>query len=432
MMKKPKAILVNPPIYDFAAYDFWLKPIGLLRIAQFLKRNRIPFLFFDFLDRLNPLFPPPPPSKDPYGRGKFLTEKARKPSLLKKIPRKFKRYGAPLQIFERKIREFGKPDFVLITSGMTYWYLGIKEVVEIVRRIYPHTTIILGGTYPTLLPEHASSLDGIDYVVKGDNLYPLGDLMGIEIPNFSPPLWDVYPNLFYGVIKITRGCPFRCTYCAVPYISPVFEPVPFDEVFHSLNYFKRRGINDIVFYDDALLFKKEEVLFPFLRKLRSSGFKFRFHTPNAIHASYIDYETAKFLKEEGFVSIFLGFETANEERQKITGGKVSTEALLCALDNLEKAGYRRNEITVYIMLGLPFQPLEEVEQSINFVNKAGAKVMISEFSPVPNTEEWKRAKEIFPFYDPLFENNTVFPLLLYGEKAVNRLKELARRLNRSL
>ena len=30
---KPNILLVNPPIYDFAAYDFWLKPYGMLAYA---------------------------------------------------------------------------------------------------------------------------------------------------------------------------------------------------------------------------------------------------------------------------------------------------------------------------------------------------------------------------------------------------------------
>ena len=29
-----KILLVNPPIYDFTAYDFWLKPYDLLSIAS--------------------------------------------------------------------------------------------------------------------------------------------------------------------------------------------------------------------------------------------------------------------------------------------------------------------------------------------------------------------------------------------------------------
>jgi len=32
-------LLVNPWITDFTAYDFWLKPLGLLSIASILREN---------------------------------------------------------------------------------------------------------------------------------------------------------------------------------------------------------------------------------------------------------------------------------------------------------------------------------------------------------------------------------------------------------
>ncbi|MHC4639700.1 MAG: hypothetical protein ACYTBV_19715 [Planctomycetota bacterium] len=31
----PRILLVNPPIYDFAAFDFWSRPYGLLSVAGF-------------------------------------------------------------------------------------------------------------------------------------------------------------------------------------------------------------------------------------------------------------------------------------------------------------------------------------------------------------------------------------------------------------
>ena len=45
-----RILLVNPPIYDFAAYDFWLKPYGLLSVAGQL-RGQAEFLLFDYLER---------------------------------------------------------------------------------------------------------------------------------------------------------------------------------------------------------------------------------------------------------------------------------------------------------------------------------------------------------------------------------------------
>jgi hypothetical protein len=32
-----KLILINPWIYDFAAYDLWSKPLGLLYLAGYLR-----------------------------------------------------------------------------------------------------------------------------------------------------------------------------------------------------------------------------------------------------------------------------------------------------------------------------------------------------------------------------------------------------------
>jgi hypothetical protein len=59
---KPKILLVNPPIYDFAAYDFWLKPYGLLRIAGRLRKGNNLYLF-DYLDRHHPALRNRPASK---------------------------------------------------------------------------------------------------------------------------------------------------------------------------------------------------------------------------------------------------------------------------------------------------------------------------------------------------------------------------------
>jgi hypothetical protein len=32
-----RILLVNPPVYDFAAYDFWPKPYGMLTVAGYLR-----------------------------------------------------------------------------------------------------------------------------------------------------------------------------------------------------------------------------------------------------------------------------------------------------------------------------------------------------------------------------------------------------------
>ncbi len=105
---------------------------------------------------------------------------------------------------------------MLIQTVMTYWYPGVREVIEDVRHFSPKATIVLGGVYATICPEHAATV-GADLVIKGDHFTPLYEELGIKKPEgYQLPVWDLYPKLKTGVIKLTRGCPFRCSYCYVP------------------------------------------------------------------------------------------------------------------------------------------------------------------------------------------------------------------------
>ena len=68
---KPRILLANPPIYDFAAYDFWLKPYGLLSVAGYL-REKVDVELFDYLDRLHPFEAKQKNlESDRWGRGRF-------------------------------------------------------------------------------------------------------------------------------------------------------------------------------------------------------------------------------------------------------------------------------------------------------------------------------------------------------------------------
>ena len=130
---KPRILLVNPPIVDFTAYDFWLKPYGMLTIAGTL-RGQVDFTLFDYLDRLHPtLADYPKIQSDHWGRGHFPHERIIKPVPLANIPRHFYRYGRPRDEFQNTLKALPSMEMVWIQTTMTYWYPGIAEVIEDVR-----------------------------------------------------------------------------------------------------------------------------------------------------------------------------------------------------------------------------------------------------------------------------------------------------------
>lgn len=422
---KPKILLVNPPIYDFSAHDFWLKPYGLLTVSGYLK-NTADLRLFDYLDRLHPDAPPSP--SDRWGRGQFHTEKAVKPRLLEALPRYYHRYGLPRGRFQAFLSQNKSFDYALVQTVMTYWYPGIQEVIEDIRHFSPDTKIVLGGVYATLCPEHARGLDA-DLIIEGQNLAPLWNYVGLN-PDFDAlPYWEGYQNLETGILKLADGCPFKCTYCSVPQVYPRFTARSPARSIEELKYLHRLGARQAAFYDDALLYTPQKILFPFLEKVLRENFSINFHTPNALNARFIDRETAELMVRAGFKTFFLGFESSAYEWQKKTGGKIYSDEFAQAIRHLKNAGADLKNVTAYLIVGHPQGNLQNVEESMRFAHSLGIRVMLSEFSPIPGTPDGETLRSSIPLDEPLAHNKTYFAHSFLGGQELNRLKFLCRQMN---
>jgi hypothetical protein len=128
----------------------------------------------------------------------------------------------------------------------------------------------------------------------------------------------------------------------------------------------------------------------------------------------------------------MSLETVDADRQRSTGGKVTTELFAQAVAHLRGAGYGSRELAAYILAGLPDQVLSEVETTIRYVHNLGVQAKLALFSPIPGTPDGDRA--LPPGADPLLHNNTVYPYLLGAAyvRDLQRLKLLAKEGNQEL
>ncbi len=427
---KPTILLVNPPIYDFTAYDFWLKPYGLLRVGGLL-RGHADLELFDYMDRNQPDFDQALADKTTrWGCGPYTKTRVQKPKIFNKIPRFFNRFGRKKAMFCNVLRAKKHLDVVLIQTSLTYWYPGVKEVIDDVRRFHPRATIVLGGFYATCCPTHAAAL-GPDLVIQGSALVPLFEKLQIPMPQgFTPPAWELYPALTTGVIKLTSGCPFSCTYCYVPQSGQTFSTRPIDECIEEVQFLAHCGAKNIAFYDDALLFRPENVFFPFLQRVLQKNIKVNFHTPNALHARFLTPDSAQLMVKSGVKTFYLGFESRSDAFHARAGGKVISDDLAAAVAHLRRAGADMNCVTAYEMLGHPRFAAQQLESSMRFASELGIRVMLSDFSPIPGTPDGELCSDIVNLDEPLFHNKTAFPLLFLGLETVRYYKDLCRELNR--
>jgi len=441
------ALLIYPWIYDFAAYDLWLKPLGLLYIASILRNLRIEVSFIDCLDRYHESLSTSLEnnvSDRKYGCGKYYYEEVEKPQVLERFPRKYKRYGLPVQVFLQEIAKLSRPDVILVSSGMTYWYPGAFEAIKLLKARFPEVPIILGGTYATLCYHHALENSGADHVFKGGELDRLIKLiqeitgadfsrekLPLDFSSYPFPAYDLYRRNEYVAIRTSLGCPFTCTYCAVNLLNRKFEQRRPELVVKEIEYFhKNLGVKNFAFYDDSLLFDEQKhfrIILELLLRLELDCF---FHTPNGLQPRFLDYDGARLMNRVGFVNPRLSLETVAEKRQRESGDKVTSEEVERALHYLEEAGYSSSQVGIYVMMGMVDQPVEEVYETMQFVHRLGAKILLVEYSPIPGTKEWKKSV-LNDNLDPLVHNNSIFPLYdVRYWKEFQKLKDEAQRLNR--
>ncbi len=438
----PHILLVNPWIHDFAAYDFWAKPLGLLTLAAILRQTGFAVSYVDCLDR----FHPQEAKTDPFarcGRGPYRKTRIAKPAVLADAPRRFSRYGILPEWLHRDLAAIPAPDLVLLGSMMTYWYPGVAETARELRRAYGDVPILLGGIYATLCPDHARRHIGADRVLAGPAAESIariaGELTGWPVETgfaddldaLPLPALDLQRKVGYVPLVTSRGCPFSCAYCASGLLEPRSGRRSAESVVAEIRQRHRDlGVVDFVFYDDALLVDAESHALPLFEALLEADLPVRFHTPNALHIRAVTGPLARLMKQVGFHTLRLGLETAAGDRPRLDR-KVTEEEFFRAAGALKKAGFRKDQVGAYLLAGLPGQGIEDVLASISVVQKTGIRPIPAYYSPIPGTGLWPEAVRASRYRledDPVFTNNAVLPCWdAFRWEAVTRIKEAAGR-----
>ncbi|MBR9691963.1 Fe-S oxidoreductase [Candidatus Woesearchaeota archaeon] len=218
------------------------------------------------------------------------------------------------------------PDRILITSLFTYWADYVKETVQYYRKIYPKSKIEVGGIYATLMPEHCKEHTGCDKVFlaqhKGaDACFPAYDLVDVD----------------YQIIHGMRGCTNKCPFCGIWKLE--------QKNFKNIKQIKKEICsNHIIFYDNNMLVNPyiEEIL----EMLAITKYKERvihcecqsgFDGRVLMQKPYL----AKMLKKSRFENIRVAWDFPyNEDSVRMV------ESWIMLLEN---AGYKRNEIFVFMI-----------------------------------------------------------------------------------
>lgn len=312
------------------------------------------------MTRVALFFPPSP----------FLIDERVNPPLgLGYLSSYLQRHGLETELHHLAGREEPDPDVRadVIGIGFTTPQLpGALRIMEQLRKTNPDALFVAGGVHATACPQQMLAA-GFDTVVVGegerallraarerlrgivpcdeirdiDELpYPDYDGLGIESYRF------VIRGKNYFSMFTSRGCPFKCSFCASPVMWKRVRK-------HSVGYMKRHilhvreryGVEAIMFQDDVFTMKRSRVeeIGGFLREI---GMPYRC----LARANNLDRETVRTLVDTGCIEVGVGIESNSQEMLDVMNKRSTVEQNRAALQNCREAGL---SVKAFLLLGAP-------------------------------------------------------------------------------
>lgn len=307
-----------------------------------------------------------------------------------------------------------QPDVVGITS-FTISMIDVVLAARTARKICPNVHICLGGHHAIAFPFEAAQLPEFDSIVVGEGeiVFPelcnridrgetFDDLLGVYnkdkimklkgqvmatdkrfLPNVTvPPAYvdditklpipdrrHICHTKYYSTAGVTghlatiissRGCPYLCTFCDVPYKR--YRERTAEDVVNEIEDCLAKGYTEFHFYDDLFNIKPAKI-HRFCEELEKRKLKIIWDFRGRVNG--IDYDSLVRAKKNGLRMISFGVETGSDEGLKRLKKGSTTAQYIQAFKWCRELGIRT--IADFI-IGFPFEKTkEDVNRNIQYL-----------------------------------------------------------------
>lgn len=315
---------------------------------------------------------------------------------------------------ERRIISI-QPDIIGVTS-FTVSLVDVVMSAKLVRKHFPKSHICLGGHHPTAFPNEAAQLQEFDSIIVGEGEFAFADLIGCiaekidfttitgvytndSIQRFRdeqfhdrrflnhlivPPAYidnvdDVcMPDRKYiqhinyssivgltgklATMITTRGCPYKCTFCDVPYKK--YRQRDLDLVMDEIEDCLEKGYEEFHFYDDLFNITAQKIL-DFCDALERRKLHIVWDFRGRVNG--VTYESLARAKAVGLRMISFGVETGSDIGMKTLKKGTNVAQVERVFQWCKELGI---ETIANFMIGLPHeQSPQDIHDNVNFLIK---------------------------------------------------------------
>ncbi|MBL7777671.1 MAG: B12-binding domain-containing radical SAM protein [Chitinophagales bacterium] len=306
-----------------------------------------------------------------------------------------------------------QPDIVGITS-FTISLIDVVKTAELVKECNPNSFVCLGGHHPTAFPFEAAALKQFDCIVVGEGEYAFTELLSTlenkgditkilgvytndsiqvlkektfkdprflnhvivapayveDVDDIAPPNREYIKHINYNsVIGLTgklatiitsRGCPYKCTFCDVPYKK--YRQRNVELVMDEIEMCLEQGYKEFHFYDDLFNMTAQKIL-DFCDALERRGLSIVWDFRGRVNA--VTFESLVRSKKNGLRMISFGVETGSDLGMKTLKKGTKVDQVKMVFNWCRELGIKT---VANYMIGLPHEKSEQdVMENIEFL-----------------------------------------------------------------
>ena len=415
-----KVLMINPP-YSSSKYKFIglvAPPLGIAYIAAMLERNGVTVKILD------------------------------SPAL-----------DIGHETVQKEIQSYS-PDIVAVTS-VTPTIESALKTAQISKKACPNAITVLGGYHPTFTYQEVLKNDFVDIVVCGEGEQTMVEIVdaiengkdlrkvnGIATRNFKTPPREIIEDLdsipfparhllpmdeykilnmklTTGTIVSGRGCPYKCSFCASSAMHGQklrlrsAENVV-DEMEHLVN---DHNIEMVAFMDDTFTLNKNRV-YEICETIKDRGLDNYWGCTARVDT--ISEELLKTMKDAGFITMFLGVESADQQFLNEVNKKININRIKKTFELTKKYDMRT---IASVVLGMPGDTKRSILSTIKFVKTLEPSYAVfSLATPYPGTDFYlKAASEKLIKINDWSKYTLLSPVLETVDCSLEELKKLQKK-----
>jgi len=271
-------------------------------------------------------------------------------------------------------------DFVVIGEGE----LTLLELVQTIQKT-----------------EDISAIPGLAYLVNGQPVKTPNRPVMKDLDSLPVPAWDLvdmeqyrrswheHAGYFSLNMVTTRGCPFKCNWCAKPIYGNRYNSRSPAHVVGELKMLLERFHMDHIWFCDDIFGLKPGWMQEFARLIEKENIRIRFKIQSRADLLQDEVVVAA-LASAGCENAWIGAESGSQKILDAMDKGITVEQIETATALMKQHGIKPS---FFIQFGYPGEMKEDIGQTISMINSLlPFEIGISVSYPLPGTVFYKRVK----------------------------------------